>query len=118
MSVGTCALCVQELSAEGDQGSLYYVARALARLQAQFGAIPRLKGKGAGAAAVRGMLARMRREQGAAAPAAGAGPATALVHPGQGLGAAKGFMYLIAPCDSQCYSIAQSMRCQLLWLWS
>lgn len=76
------------------------MARALARLQAQFGAIPRLKGKGAGAAAVRGMLARMRREQGAAAPAAGAGPANALVHPGQGMGAAKSSRYLIAKCDS------------------
>lgn len=63
---------MQELSAEGDQGSLYYVARALVRLQALLGTIPRLKGKGPGAAAVRGMLARMRREQGAAAPAAGA----------------------------------------------
>ena len=47
------------------------MARALTRLQAAFGAIPRLKGRGAGAAAVRGMLARMRREQGAAAPAVG-----------------------------------------------
>ncbi|KAK9844079.1 hypothetical protein WJX81_004070 [Elliptochloris bilobata] len=61
----------RELSAEGDQGSLYYVARALARLQAAFGAIPRLKGRGPGASAVRGMLARMRREQGAPAPAVG-----------------------------------------------
>jgi hypothetical protein len=62
----------QELTAEGDRSALYDVARALTRLQAAFGGAPLLKGKGAAAAAVRALLARMRQELGPDGPIIGA----------------------------------------------
>jgi hypothetical protein len=62
---------VQELSLDGDTSCLYYAARALTRLQAMYGAAPRVLGKGAGAAAVKAMMTRMRRELGADAPPVG-----------------------------------------------
>ena len=62
---------VQGLLAEGDRGCLYSVARALTQLQAVTGAVTRVKGKGPSAAALRRLLARMRRELGAAAPPLG-----------------------------------------------
>ena len=62
---------MQGLLAEGDRGCLYSVARALTQLQAVTGAVTRVKGKGPSAAALRRLLARMRRELGAAAPPLG-----------------------------------------------
>eukprot|EP00245_Coleochaete_scutata_P001569 TRINITY_DN11946_c0_g1_i1.p1 TRINITY_DN11946_c0_g1~~TRINITY_DN11946_c0_g1_i1.p1 ORF type:complete len:607 (+),score=112.22 TRINITY_DN11946_c0_g1_i1:84-1904(+) len=53
---------------DGDRSSLYYVARALTKLQAVFGVIPNVKGKGKGAVAVFDMMKRMRREQLGALP--------------------------------------------------
>uniref|UniRef100_A0A7S0YFR1 Sec1-like protein n=1 Tax=Polytomella parva TaxID=51329 RepID=A0A7S0YFR1_9CHLO len=47
---------------DGDTASLFYLARALLRLQIVFGTIPRIQGKGPAAAAVRDMCSRMRRE--------------------------------------------------------
>eukprot|EP00798_Chlamydomonas_sp_ICE-L_P015851 gene15851-21978_t len=47
---------------DGDSSSLFYVARAIMRLQSMFGLIPRLQGKGPAAVAVRDMALRMRRE--------------------------------------------------------
>ncbi|KAG1659726.1 hypothetical protein FOA52_012266 [Chlamydomonas sp. UWO 241] len=47
---------------DGDSGPLFLVARAITRLQATFGLIPRLQGKGPAAVAVRDMCIRMRRE--------------------------------------------------------
>ncbi|KAJ9518384.1 hypothetical protein QJQ45_010290 [Haematococcus lacustris] len=52
----------KECVVDGDSTSLFYTARALLRLQAMFGTIPRLQGKGPAALAVRDMAARMRRE--------------------------------------------------------
>ena len=46
----------------GDKSSLFYVARALARLQGTLGVIPTIKGKGNAAREVADMLLRMRRE--------------------------------------------------------
>ncbi|KXZ47472.1 hypothetical protein GPECTOR_35g910 [Gonium pectorale] len=47
---------------EGDSTPLYYTAAAIMRLQALFGTIPRVQGKGPAATAVRDMCFRMRRE--------------------------------------------------------
>jgi len=58
----------QELSQEGDQSSLFYVARALMELQASHGAARRVMGVGPAAAAVRSIMSRMRSELGADAP--------------------------------------------------
>jgi hypothetical protein len=64
-------LAAQELAVLGERGSLFYTARALMRLQSLFGAIPIIKGRGVGAAAVKDMLTRMRKELGPAAPPLG-----------------------------------------------
>lgn len=42
---------LQELTADRDRSSLFYVARALHALQQQWGTIPHIKGKGDAAAA-------------------------------------------------------------------
>lgn len=63
----------QELTADRDRSSLFYVARALHGLQQRWGTIPHVKGKGDAAAAVQRILARMRQEQGQEAPPAGGG---------------------------------------------
>lgn len=56
---------LQEVTADGDVGSLFYVARALHRLQAQLGGTAaHIRGKGPSAAAVRDLLARFRSEDG------------------------------------------------------
>ncbi|GIL70610.1 hypothetical protein Vretimale_3719 [Volvox reticuliferus] len=47
---------------DGDSTPLYYTAAAITRLQALFGLIPRVQGKGPAATAVRDMCFRMRRE--------------------------------------------------------
>jgi hypothetical protein len=61
---------------EADPGPLLHAALVLARLQALFGAAPRVQGVGPAAAAVRELLARARAE--APFPPAGCGPASAL----------------------------------------
>ncbi|GLC59251.1 hypothetical protein PLESTB_001466600 [Pleodorina starrii] len=60
---------------DGDSTPLYYTAAAITRLQALFGIIPRVQGKGPAAAAVRDMCFRMRRESSGllAAPPLGGG---------------------------------------------
>eukprot|EP00197_Chlamydomonas_leiostraca_P007999 CAMPEP_0202864156 /NCGR_PEP_ID=MMETSP1391-20130828/4509_1 /ASSEMBLY_ACC=CAM_ASM_000867 /TAXON_ID=1034604 /ORGANISM="Chlamydomonas leiostraca, Strain SAG 11-49" /LENGTH=286 /DNA_ID=CAMNT_0049543869 /DNA_START=559 /DNA_END=1416 /DNA_ORIENTATION=+ len=65
----------KECVVAGDSGPLFAAARAVMRLQAMFGLIPRLTGKGPAAAAVRDMVVRMRHENpGLLAPVAGAPP--------------------------------------------
>lgn len=59
---------MQELTLEGDSSSLYYMARALMRMQSRFGAFASIKGVGSNAQAVASMLQRMRTEQGDDAP--------------------------------------------------
>ena len=51
---------VRDFAVEGDSGELFYVARALARLQAQCGMIPFIKGKGAAARALADLMLRLR----------------------------------------------------------
>ena len=58
----------QELTQEGDQSSLFYVARALMELQASHGAARRVMGVGPAAGAARSIMSRMRSELGADAP--------------------------------------------------
>ncbi|XP_076367418.1 vacuolar protein sorting-associated protein 33A isoform X2 [Tachypleus tridentatus] len=53
---------------ENDMTSLYYAARALMRLQALYGFIPSIYGKGKGAKLVFEMMTRMRRELSANEP--------------------------------------------------
>jgi len=52
----------KECVVDGDSGPLYAAARAILRLQAMFGLIPRIQGKGPAAVAVRDMVLRMRKE--------------------------------------------------------
>jgi len=59
----------RECYLDGDRTSLFYVAQSLMQMQALFGVIPNVRGKGNGARAVIEMVQRMRREQGADAPA-------------------------------------------------
>eukprot|EP00897_Mesotaenium_endlicherianum_P000068 jgi/Mesen1/10061/ME000730S09342 len=58
----------KECHVDGDRTSLYDVARALTKLQAVFGVIPNIKGKGRSAAQVADILYRLRREQAAETP--------------------------------------------------
>ncbi|CAG8441010.1 3150_t:CDS:10 [Dentiscutata heterogama] len=52
----------KELYLDGDYTSIYYVARALMKLQTSFGLFPRIIGKGDCAKQLADMLIRMRRE--------------------------------------------------------
>eukprot|EP01137_Pigoraptor_chileana_P014765 Opistho-2@69810 len=52
----------RECALDGDRTSLFYVARALMKLQAMYGTIPQIFGKGSCAKTVAEMLVRMRRE--------------------------------------------------------
>ncbi|CAG8761276.1 23385_t:CDS:10, partial [Gigaspora margarita] len=52
----------KELYLDGDYTSIYYVARALMKLQTSFGLFPRIIGKGDCAKHLADMLIRMRRE--------------------------------------------------------
>ncbi|GBB83477.1 hypothetical protein RclHR1_01020018 [Rhizophagus clarus] len=52
----------KELYLDGDYTSIYYAARALMKLQAKFGLIPRVIGKGDCAKHLADMLLRMRKE--------------------------------------------------------
>ena len=64
-------LAFRENFLDGDRSSLFYVARALMKLQRMFGVIPDVRGKGVCAKVVCDMLERMRREE-EADPAGGA----------------------------------------------
>lgn len=52
----------RESRTDGDRTQLYYVARSIMRLQAAFGIIPTIRGKGVLAKQVCDMLLRMRQE--------------------------------------------------------
>eukprot|EP00286_Rhodomonas_abbreviata_P030035 CAMPEP_0181300358 /NCGR_PEP_ID=MMETSP1101-20121128/6846_1 /TAXON_ID=46948 /ORGANISM="Rhodomonas abbreviata, Strain Caron Lab Isolate" /LENGTH=572 /DNA_ID=CAMNT_0023405587 /DNA_START=212 /DNA_END=1927 /DNA_ORIENTATION=+ len=54
----------RECHLDGDKSSLFYAAKGLMRMQALFGLIPLIKGKGSNAKALADMLLRMRRELG------------------------------------------------------
>eukprot|EP00850_Spirogloea_muscicola_P018861 SM000177S03194 [mRNA] locus=s177:293522:299055:+ [translate_table: standard] len=53
----------KECQLDGDRSSLFYIARALMRLQGVFGTIPHVMGKGRAAAQLADLLKRMQREQ-------------------------------------------------------
>jgi vacuolar protein sorting-associated protein 33A len=48
---------------EKDRTVLFYLARSLIKMQALFGIIPKILGKGFAARAVADMMIRMRKEQ-------------------------------------------------------
>jgi len=52
----------RECVLDGDRTSLHYVARAICKLQAMFGIVPDIRGKGHAAKQVADMLVRMRKE--------------------------------------------------------
>mmetsp|Transcript_353 Transcript_353/g.424 ORF Transcript_353/g.424 Transcript_353/m.424 type:complete len:497 (-) Transcript_353:429-1919(-) len=58
----------RECFLEGNRTCLFYVARALMKMQAIFGIIPEIKGVGEAAKLVKDMLLRMRKEIGADEP--------------------------------------------------
>jgi hypothetical protein len=53
----------QECKVDGDTSSLWYLARAITKLQEMYGVIPHIQGKGKAAAQVSDILSRMQREQ-------------------------------------------------------
>lgn len=53
---------LKENFVEGDSSSLFYVARALMKLQSMYGVIPHIKGKGVTSQQVATMMLKMRRE--------------------------------------------------------
>jgi len=53
---------VKESFVEGDSSSLFYVARALMKVQSMYGVIPHIKGKGVPAQQIATMMLKMRRE--------------------------------------------------------
>jgi len=55
-------LSYKESFLEGDRSSLYYVARSIMKMQANFGIIPKILWKGNAAKLVSDMLQRMRKE--------------------------------------------------------
>eukprot|EP00299_Pterocystis_sp_00344_P011353 c5279_g1_i1.p1 GENE.c5279_g1_i1~~c5279_g1_i1.p1 ORF type:complete len:451 (+),score=116.67 c5279_g1_i1:619-1971(+) len=55
----------RELFLDGDESSLFYVARAIMKMQTMFGYIPNVKAKGSKAATVVEMIKRMREESNA-----------------------------------------------------
>lgn len=61
----------RECVSEGDQTSLYLIARALMQFQTVLGTIPRILGKGTAADAVKNMCAKMHHELGGNAPPPG-----------------------------------------------
>jgi hypothetical protein len=66
----------RECAVDGDRTGLFYVARALSRLQTVFGPVPTIRGIGPNAKHVRDLLQRLRREAAAdvAASSSGASP--------------------------------------------
>jgi hypothetical protein len=60
--------CFRECAVDNDRTSLYYIARAIMKLQCAFGIVRSIKGKGAWARSVADILLRMRREMGAEEP--------------------------------------------------
>ncbi|GIL47101.1 hypothetical protein Vafri_4014 [Volvox africanus] len=69
---------------DGDSTPLYYTAAAIIRLQALFGLIPRVQGKGPAATAVRDMCFRMRRESSGLLTMPPLGPGASCFSPGGG----------------------------------
>eukprot|EP00163_Fabomonas_tropica_P032762 TRINITY_DN8359_c0_g1_i1.p1 TRINITY_DN8359_c0_g1~~TRINITY_DN8359_c0_g1_i1.p1 ORF type:complete len:600 (+),score=140.03 TRINITY_DN8359_c0_g1_i1:778-2577(+) len=53
----------RECFLDGDRTALYYVARSIIKLQALYGEIPNIKGKGSCSKAVRDMILRMQAER-------------------------------------------------------
>ncbi len=60
--------CFRECAVDNDKTSLYYIARAIMKLQCAFGIVRSIKGKGAWSRSVADILLRMRREMGAEEP--------------------------------------------------
>ena len=60
--------CFRECAVDNDRTSLYYIARAIMKLQCAFGIVRSIKGKGAWARSVTDILLRMRREMGSEEP--------------------------------------------------
>ena len=58
----------KECAVEGDRTSIFYVARALTRLQREVGLVPHIKGVGVGAKHCAEILSRMRKELGERGP--------------------------------------------------
>lgn len=54
--------CFRDCFIDGDKTSLFYVAKALMRLQTMFGIIPQLRGKGLASQHIVSMMLRMRLE--------------------------------------------------------
>jgi hypothetical protein len=54
---------LKECKVDGDTSSLWYLARAITKLQEMYGVIPHIQGKGKAAAQVSDILTRMQREQ-------------------------------------------------------
>ncbi|CAK9858695.1 unnamed protein product [Sphagnum jensenii] len=54
---------LKECKVDGDTSSLWYLARAITKLQEMYGVIPHIQGKGKAAAQVSDILSRMQREQ-------------------------------------------------------
>ena len=69
----------KECTVDGDRTSVYYAARALARLQLKIGLVPHIKGVGVNAHACAQVLRRMRKEQGGVGPVAVAPQVDAMV---------------------------------------
>lgn len=59
----------KEIKVDGDTSSLWYIARAIYKLQELYGVIPNVKGKGKAASQVSDILLRMQREQSPPLPA-------------------------------------------------
>ena len=53
---------IKENFVEGDSTSLFYVARALMKMQSMYGVIPHIKGKGVTSQQIATMMLKMRRE--------------------------------------------------------
>lgn len=53
---------IKENFVEGDSSSLFYLARALMKMQSMYGVIPHIKGKGVTSQQVATMMLKMRRE--------------------------------------------------------
>ncbi|XP_024401527.1 vacuolar protein-sorting-associated protein 33 homolog [Physcomitrium patens] len=64
----------KETKVDGDTSSLWYMARAITKLQELYGVIPNVKGKGKAASQVSDILLRMQREQAPPLPASAKPP--------------------------------------------
>eukprot|EP00192_Tetraselmis_astigmatica_P009005 CAMPEP_0117660092 /NCGR_PEP_ID=MMETSP0804-20121206/6782_1 /TAXON_ID=1074897 /ORGANISM="Tetraselmis astigmatica, Strain CCMP880" /LENGTH=621 /DNA_ID=CAMNT_0005466795 /DNA_START=43 /DNA_END=1908 /DNA_ORIENTATION=+ len=66
----------RECTLDSDPSSLFYVARALIKLEATIGAVPRVLGKGTAAKSVSDLMQRLRREIGMLGSADAAAPSS------------------------------------------